>query len=182
MATARILPNHHGKTKENISCSCHYLHQISSETKHVILLWPTNRHSNCSRIAPRFWPEILHQITTSSQKIKKYNQRCKIPSQTHFAPYSQPAWAELYHKSDWGPPICIDKDIKKCMTVFESTLRKEQLRYNEPTLSNLIPKQWKMANYLNSNNTFITIEADKKPQRLHTLARYLQIERMLRTS
>ena len=68
---------------------------------------------------------------------------------------------ELYIKSDWEPPKCADASIEKSMADFETTLCREQQLYNKPTLSNLTPRQWRMAELLKDNDKFITIEGDK---------------------
>jgi hypothetical protein len=68
---------------------------------------------------------------------------------------------ELYIKSDWEPDPCNHDEIEECITLFESTLRKEQARYNKPSLSNLLPNQWELIKYLQDNDDYIAIEADK---------------------
>ena len=68
---------------------------------------------------------------------------------------------ELYIKSDWEPPICQDEEIEDSIKAFESEFNSRRARYLKPTLSKLMPHQWKTIDRLKDNDEFIVIEADK---------------------
>ena len=68
---------------------------------------------------------------------------------------------KLYIKSDteWRPSD--DHDVEQCLLAFERSVRSHQRRFSRPTLSNLLPREWRLSNSLKENDTYIVVEADK---------------------
>ena len=67
----------------------------------------------------------------------------------------------LYIKSGWDPPKCKNSQIEENLINFGNSLRKARYHYRKPTISNLTPRQWKMARSLKEDDTFMFVEGDK---------------------
>ena len=62
---------------------------------------------------------------------------------------------------NWDPPECDDLALEKGITKFKLDLQKTRKQYDRSTISNLTPRQWKLATTLKNDDNLICVEGDK---------------------
>ena len=65
----------------------------------------------------------------------------------------------IKRETEWRP--CKNRKVERCLAQFEQKLNEARSRYQRTTLTNLLPREWRLSESLKTDNLYIVVEADK---------------------